>query len=101
MLAKICARLLLAASAAALLTACTSHERKDTLGYAAGDAVAWNRATHTIDPWPPYASNTNIPVSARRVAAAIERYEAGPEAASGPAPIGIVPVAPIPPGAAP
>jgi hypothetical protein len=101
MLAKTCIQVLLAGSAAALLTACNGLERKDTLGYAAGDAVAWNRATHTIDPWPPYASNTNIPVSARRVAAAIERYEAGPEAASGPAPIGIVPMAPIPPGAAP
>jgi hypothetical protein len=94
-------RLPLAATAVLLLAACNNLGRKDALGYGAGDAVAWNKATHTIDPWPASAADTNIPVSARRVAHAIERYEAGPEPASGSAPVGLVPMAPIAPVAAP
>ena len=55
----------------------STFERKDTLGYAAGDAIAWNKSVHTIDPWPAASADTTIPVSGRRVAAAIERYENG------------------------
>lgn len=49
--------------------------RRDGIAPGGGDAVAWNRAVHTIDPWPAASADTTIPVSGRRVAAAIERYE--------------------------
>jgi hypothetical protein len=84
------------------LSACqSSFERKDTLGYAAGDAVAWNRTVHTIDPWPAASADTTIPVSGRRVAAAIERYETGGSAPVAAAPQGLVPLVPIAPGPTP
>jgi hypothetical protein len=84
------------------LSACQSaFERKDTLGYASGDAIAWNKAVHTIDPWPAASADTAIPVSGRRVAAAIERYENGgaPPAQGGPP--GLVPLIPMAPGPTP
>jgi hypothetical protein len=82
------------------LPACQSNfERKDPIGYAAGDAVAWNRSVHTIDPWPAASADTTIPVSGRRVAAAIERYEAGGAPPVAAPPAGLVPIVPITPGA--
>lgn len=52
--------------------------RRETISPQAGDAVAWNRAIHTIDPWPAASANTTIPTSGRRIATVIERYEQGP-----------------------
>lgn len=85
------------------LPACNAtFERKDTLGYAAGDAVAWNKAVHVIDPWPAASADTSIPVSGRRVAAAIERYEtAGAVPVVAAPPAGLVPLVPLAPGATP
>ena len=54
-------------------------QRHDTISYQAGDAVAANQAIQMIDPWPDYAVDTRIPTSGRRVARAIEYYEAGPK----------------------
>jgi hypothetical protein len=51
--------------------------RRETISYQAGDAVAWNRAVHTIDPWPAASADTTIPLSGRRVTTVIERYESG------------------------
>jgi hypothetical protein len=59
-----------------LLGACTDMylDRRDTVSFAAGDAVAVNKAIQTIDPWPVYAGNTNIGYDGERAAAAAERY---------------------------
>ena len=95
-------RLGLLSAVIATLPACqSSFARKDTIGYAAGDAIAWNKAIHTVDPWPASSADTTIPVSGRKVAAAIERYEnQGIEPVPGPAPMSLVPVVPMaPPGA--
>jgi hypothetical protein len=88
-------------AAAALLAGCQSpFARQETISLDAGDAVAWNKAVHTIDPWPVAASDTTIPVSGRRVAQAIENYESGlAEPAAAPS-LGFVPLAPLAPGAA-
>ena len=95
-------RLGLLAGVLTTLSACQSaFERKDTLGYGAGDAVAWNRTVHTIDPWPAASADTTIPVSGRRVAAAIERYENGGPAPLAAPPPGLVPLVPIAPGPTP
>ncbi len=94
-------RLSLLGVVVATLPACqSSFARKDTIGYAAGDAIAWNKAVHMVDPWPASSADTTIPVSGRKVAAAIERYENhGTEPVAGPAPISLVPVVPMAPGA--
>ena len=87
-------RLCLATALTVALAACNAtFARKDTLGYAAGDAVAWNKAVHTIDPWPAASADTTRPVSGRRVARAIEAYEAG----DAPPPAGQVLLAPMAP----
>ena len=95
----------LAAAALALsglLAGCQSLERRDTLTLQSGDAVAWNRTIHTIDPWPSASNDTVIPTSGRRIARAVEIYESGPTPQpAAAAPEGLVPVAPLVPGAAP
>ena len=98
----LCLRLSVLAGIVATLSACQSaFERTDRLGYAAGDAIAWNKAVHTIDPWPAASVDTAIPVSGRRVAAAIERYETGGAVPGSAAPPPMMPLVPIAPGATP
>ena len=69
-------RLAVLALAAPLLGACTDMylDRRDTVSFAAGDAVAVNKITQMIDPWPPYAGNRNIAFDGERMQAAAERY---------------------------
>jgi hypothetical protein len=85
----------------ALLPGCQSLERRDTLALHSGDAIAWNKAVHTIDPWPAASSDTAIPVSGRRIARAIEIYEAGPPPSGIGAPGAFMPISPFAPGVTP
>src|SRR5688572_31713613 len=86
---------LLLALFAALLAGCNSWiAHRETISYQAGDAVAWNKSVHTIDPWPAASRDTTIPTSGRRIARAIEAYENGQQAASGGGG-GMAPLAPI------
>jgi hypothetical protein len=68
-------------SAGALLAACTSDQTHEYLGHSdrvtrgAGDAVASNRATHTIDPWSRNSHNTQINMDGKRAGLAAKRYE--------------------------
>lgn len=68
-----------AAALGALTAGCsdTYLDRRETVSFAAGDAVASNRAVQTIDPWPPASANRNIRVQGNVVAAGIERYRTG------------------------
>jgi hypothetical protein len=70
------AGLVLALAAATLTGACTDMylDRRDTVSFGAGDAVAVNKITHMVDPWPAYAGNRNIPHDGERMQAAAERY---------------------------
>jgi hypothetical protein len=71
-------RLAVAAALGLAAAACTDYlERRDTIAPHAGNAVAANRAIHTIDPWPAASARTDMETSGRRVVDAIERYEAG------------------------
>ncbi len=49
-------------------------DRRDTVSFAAGDAVAANKIVHMVDPWPVRAGDRNIPHDGERMAAAAERY---------------------------
>jgi hypothetical protein len=51
------------------------RDRRDTITSSAGNANAANIATHTVDPWPPYAKNPRMNLDGRRAGLAITRYQ--------------------------
>jgi len=53
------------------------YDRRETVTFAAGDAVASAQATQTIDPWPRASANRHVDSNGARVAGAIERYRTG------------------------
>jgi hypothetical protein len=86
-----------------LITACQDNlARRDTIVSYAGEASAHNRAIHIIDPWPAASARAEIEHNGRRMANAIERYEAPkpPEGGGGPTmltlPLAVPPAAPTP-----
>src|SRR5262244_3694437 len=63
-----------------LLAGCSTdiyRDRRETVSLGADDAVAANKVTHMIDPWPAASGNREIPGEGHRVAAAVERYRTG------------------------
>ena len=66
-----------------LLSGCQNYfERSDKIAFHAGEAPAYNKAVHIIDPWPRAAARTDLEFDAHRMVKAIERYEAGQGALS-------------------
>ena len=63
----------------AMLSGCSDmyYDRRDTISLASGEAMAANRVTHIIDPWPPHAANRNIAYNGEKAAVASERYRTG------------------------
>ena len=60
------------------LSACNQYlERKDTLTFSAGDAVASNSAVQIPDPWPRYSRDTNIAFDGEKIRRAVKRYREG------------------------
>ena len=51
--------------------------RRDTIAFHAGEAAAYNKAIHTIDPWPAAAARTDLDFDGERAVRTIARYEAG------------------------
>ena len=64
---------------AAALAGCSDiyYDRRETVAVHAGDAMAANRATHTIDPWSPASGNRNIAFNGEKMQTAVERYRTG------------------------
>ena len=68
-------------SAGAVLAACTSDQSHEYLAHTdrvtkgAGDAVASNRAVHTIDPWSRHSHKTQIDMDGKRAGLAVKRYQ--------------------------
>ncbi len=52
-------------------------DRRETVALHAGDAMAANRVTHTIDPWSPASANRNIAFNGEKMQTAHERYRTG------------------------
>ena len=76
-----CVRLVLTAAAIvapAMLSGCYEDDylaRRDTISLGAGDAVATNAVTHTIDPWNRNVKDTDINQEGERARVAVERYQ--------------------------
>lgn len=49
-------------------------DSRETVALSAGDAVAANAITQTVDPWPPYSGNNNIAFNGQKMQSAVERY---------------------------
>jgi hypothetical protein len=62
----------------ALLSGCSDPglylDRRDSIAFGAGDAVAANAAMQTVDPWPPESANTRLATNGQRMQSAVERY---------------------------
>jgi len=68
-----------------LVSACQDYAaRRDTIAFHAGEAAAYNKAVHTIDPWPIASRRTDFDYDGGRAVRVIERYEAGEAAVAAP-----------------
>ena len=67
---------LIATGLGAALSGCSDiyFDRRDAVSPSAGDAVASNKVTQMIDPWPRYVGNRNIAFNGERMQSAAERY---------------------------
>jgi hypothetical protein len=52
-------------------------ERRDAISVVSGEAMAANRVTHMIDPWPAHSGRRTIAYSGEKAAVAAERYRTG------------------------
>lgn len=52
-------------------------DRRETVSLGAGDAIAINKVTQTVDPWPRSSANNNIAFNGRLMQAAQDRYNRG------------------------
>ena len=61
---------------AAVLAGCSDvyTDRRDTIALSAGDALAANKMTHMVDPWPRHSANRNIAFNGEKMQSAVERY---------------------------
>ena len=62
--------------AAVVLGACSDiyYDRRETIALGADDAVATNRVTHMVDPWPRSSANNKIAFNGERMQKASECY---------------------------
>ena len=71
--------LLLGATLGVTLGGCSDlyFDRRDTISLASGEAMAANRATLAIDPWPAASGRNNIAYNGEKAEVAAERYRTG------------------------
>ena len=59
----------------ATLSGCSEYlDRRDTISLHGGDAVATDKVTQMVDPWPPASADKNIGFDGTRMETAVERY---------------------------
>jgi hypothetical protein len=57
------------------LSGCSEYfDRRDTISIHAGDAVASNKVTQMVDPWPPASAQKDIGFNGERMETAMQRY---------------------------
>ncbi len=63
----------------AVLAGCSDvyTDRRESISLLSGEAMAANRVTHVIDPWPPASANRDIAYNGEKMQTAAERYRAG------------------------
>ena len=63
----------------AMLGGCSENyfDRRDTVTLYSGEAMAANRVTQTIDPWPAASGKRNFAYNGDKAAVASERYRTG------------------------
>ena len=54
---------------------CNQCDRTEFVTRGAGDAIAVNNATQTIDPWPPYVRDRRLTLDGMRAGLAMLRYQ--------------------------
>lgn len=60
------------------LAGCQEYKvRSEVISPGAGDAVAVNRTTHTIDPWPEVSRDPTGPTDGNVAESAVDRYQRG------------------------
>jgi hypothetical protein len=61
---------------AAVVAGCSDlyTDRRTRIDVSAGDAIAANKLTHMIDPWPRVSANRNIAFDGGKMQSAVERY---------------------------
>jgi hypothetical protein len=59
-----------------LVAACSDmyYDRRDTVSFQAGDAVAANKVVHAVDVWPAAAGYRDIESNGQKMQGAVERY---------------------------
>lgn len=66
---------------AGLLAGCSNPDfyldRREHMHLSTGDAIAANKVTHMVDPWPRASANKNIVFNGDKMQAAAERYRSG------------------------
>ena len=68
-------RRLALAAVLATLAGCSEYlDRRDTIALSGGNAVASDRVTHMVDPWPRDSANRDIAFNGGKMETAIERY---------------------------
>lgn len=69
-------RLIAAVILAAAVGGCSEmyFDRRDTVAFGGGNAIAADTIMQTNDPWPPHSGNTQLAANGQRMQSAIERY---------------------------
>ena len=71
---KIMRALALAAVLAALSGCAEYLDRRDSIALGAGDAIAADKVTQMVDPWPRASADKNIAFNGPKIESAVERY---------------------------
>jgi len=64
----------LAAMFAALAGCSEYFDRRDTIALSGGDAVATDKVTHMVDPWPRDSADRDIAFDGNKMEGAVDRY---------------------------
>jgi hypothetical protein len=68
-------RALALATLLAALAGCSEYlDRRNTISLGGGDAVATNKVTQMVDPWPRASADKNIAFNGNKMETAVERY---------------------------